>query len=135
MDNNRKLATVSLIQKLLPVLDALDQAMANEKNPEQDKSGMQQIMKLFSNVLTKEGLEEIEAAGTIFNPEFHEAISQEEVEELSEETVLEVFRRGYRIGDRVIRASMVKVGVPTAEPVIEPTEEIVEVNSPESEEE
>ena len=60
-------------------------------------------------LLDKLGIEEIEALGKTFDPNFHEAVMHEEDESKGEKEVVEVFRKGYMINDRVIRHSMVKV--------------------------
>ena len=111
----KKLATVSLIEKLLPVIDGLDGAIASSKDiGEKALEGFKKIRKLLMNVLSKEGLEEIEAVGQPFDPDFHEAMMQEESDEVEVETVTEELRKGYKIGEHIIRASMVKVAIPTA---------------------
>lgn len=104
MESFRSFATTSLVEKLLPVLDALDSAGADP--------GVAKIRKLLFGVLAKEGLEELVAVGQPFDPAFHEAILQEESAAVTEETVIEEMRKGYRLGERVVRPTMVKVATP-----------------------
>ena len=60
-------------------------------------------------VLSKEGVEEIPALGEIFDPNVHHAVAQESNDEFEDQCIIEVFQKGYRLKDRVIRPSMVKV--------------------------
>jgi molecular chaperone GrpE len=119
-ENFRKISTISLIERLLPVADSLDNAIEKDSEiGEKAIEGFKKIRKLLTGILTKEGLELIESVGEEFNPEFHEAILQVESDEYEVETVVEELRKGYKIGDRVVRAPMVKVAVPPAPPVVE----------------
>ena len=65
--------------------------------------------------LKAQGLIEVEGVGSVFDPNLHQAITREESTE-PEDTVIEEFRKGYKIGDRLIRAAMVKVAMPVSEP-------------------
>lgn len=106
----RKLATLDLIRNLLPVLDALDAALVRSGGGDDD--GLGKVRKLLAAQLQKEGLEEIPAVGEPFDPALHEAVAEEAREGIERETVIELCRAGYRIGDRVVRPAMVKVAVP-----------------------
>ena len=66
-------------------------------------------MKQFKDVLRSKGVEEIKALGETFDPELHEAVSSVQDESLGEKEVAEEFRKGYRLGDKVVRHSMVVV--------------------------
>lgn len=108
----RAMATGLLVKSLLPVMDALDQALtrAEKEVPGgEDARGFAQIRKLLYGVLLKEGLEEIPAAGLPFDPEVHEAVTFDEGDGDGVETVGDVLRPGYRLGDRVLRAALVQV--------------------------
>lgn len=95
-------ANESLVQKLLPVLDTLDLAKAH------DPSGsLEQVSGSLLDVLTKEGLERVEAVDQMFDPTLHEAVAHEPGE--GEPKVGEELRAGYRWKGRVIRPAMVKV--------------------------
>lgn len=97
----------------LPVLDNLDRALCSMEEggcPEAFVEGIEMVKKQFNDVLTKLQVEEIEALGKPFDPEFHHAVAQEDAQEGQEEnTVIEVLQKGYKHKDRVLRYSMVKV--------------------------
>lgn len=98
-----------IISKLLPVVDNLEQAANSNSTDEGYKQGIQLVLKQFMDVLSSLGVEEIEGVGSTFNPEYHEAVSAVQDENLGEKEVKEVFRKGYKIGDRVVRHAMVVV--------------------------
>jgi len=91
-----------LLAKLLPVVDALEEAASVIKD-----SGVRLILKQLREVLRSEGVEEIEADGQKFDPRYHEAI---EVVAGEKDQVVEIVAKGYRIGDRIIRPAKVRVG-------------------------
>jgi len=95
-------ANESLVQKLLPILDTLELAQAHEPS-----SSLEQIASALRDVMTKEGLERIEAIGQPFDPTLHEAVAHEPGE--GEATVSEELRAGYRWKGRTVRPAMVKV--------------------------
>ena len=98
-----------IISKMLPVVDNLEQAVNSNSTDEGYKQGVSLVLKQFTDVLISLGVQEIEGAGSTFNPEFHEAVSLVQDENLGEKEVKEVFRKGYKIGDKVIRHAMVVV--------------------------
>jgi molecular chaperone GrpE len=89
-------ASLDLIRRLIPVMDDLDRAIGAAA---QDEAAAR-----FT-----EGVEEIDAFGQLFDPNLHEAIMQEPSAEHADEHVTEVLRKGYILGDQVIRPSMVKI--------------------------
>ena len=94
----------------LPVMDNLERALSieTEKNPFYD--GVVLVKKQLDEVFSKLGVEVIEAsAGTPFDPELHNAVMHVEDEEQEENVIVEEFQKGYKIGDRIVRHSMVKV--------------------------
>ncbi len=100
------------IERILPVLDNLDRAMAAVPESEEAKKyheGVKMVIRQFKEVLTKAGVSEIEAVGQPFNPNIHNAVMHVDDESLGENVVVEEFQKGYMLGDRVIRHSMVKV--------------------------
>ncbi len=97
-----KLSTALLIEKILPVLDNLENAQKHLND-----SGLELVVKQFKDVLATEGVEEIEAEGQEFDPNLHEAIEAEEGEE--DNKVTKVVAKGYKIEDRVIRPARVVV--------------------------
>ena len=95
--------------KLLPVLDNLDRALTS---PCEDKAFMQGLEMIFRQTLeifTKLGVNEIEAAGKPFDPNLMDAVMHGEDESLPENTVAEVFTKGYVLGEKVLRHAVVKV--------------------------
>lgn len=102
-------ATAKCISDILPVLDSFERAIDAECTDESFKNGMQMIYNQFLESLKKIGVEEMEAIGKEFDPNIHNAIKQTESEEFGENTVCEVFQKGYTLGDRVIRHAVVAV--------------------------
>ena len=102
----------SSIEKLLPVIDNLERAVAAHKQTDEEDSfykGVQMTLKQFQEILTSLGVEEIKAVGEVFNPNLHAAVAHEENEEYAENTVMVEMLKGYKYKDKVIRHSMVKV--------------------------
>jgi len=104
-------AYVDALTQLLPVLDNMDRAAAyGAEDPESPMAkGVELTRKSFVEALAKMGVAEIEAIGCPFDPNLHNAVMHEENEEVGENTVTEVFMKGYIKGDKVLRHSMVKV--------------------------
>lgn len=104
-------AYVDALTQLLPVLDNMDRAAAfGAEDPESPMAkGVELTRKSFVEALAKMGVTEIEALGCPFDPTLHNAVMHEENEEVGENTVTEVFMKGYIKGDKVLRHSMVKV--------------------------
>lgn len=98
-----------VVMKLLPVLDNLEKAVESTTQDEQYKSGIELVMKQFKEVLSSNGVKEIEAVGQPFDPSLHEAVSLVEDSSLGAKIVKEEYRKGYMIGDRVLRHSLVVV--------------------------
>jgi molecular chaperone GrpE len=109
-----KFANESLMQKLIPVLDSFDMAMAAVPADAPDaakslRAGVDMIGQQLRNALTDAGLEEINAAGQPFDPNFHEAVSQQESAGVPEGQVLQQLRKGYKLRDRLLRPATVIV--------------------------
>ncbi|MBK9925666.1 MAG: nucleotide exchange factor GrpE [Anaerolineales bacterium] len=98
-----------IIKKLLPVLDDLERALQNRPADDLWASGVELIARKFQNVLDGEGIKRIEAVGAEFDPNFHEAISNEPSEEVESGHVIAVVQNGYMLGERVIRPALVRV--------------------------
>ena len=101
-------AKARLMEQLLPVLDAFDQALEHEG----DAGGLELIYKQLKTTLEAEGLEEIPAVGVPFDPHVHDAVDSREDPNVHEIVTQSVYRRGYRVGDQVLRAAMVVVARP-----------------------
>lgn len=103
-----KMANMDLILTLLPVIDNMDRALEHAPK-EADKwvEGMEMNIKQLKKIFLDSGVEEIEALNQPFNPELHEALAQGPGEK---DKVVEVFEKGYKLGDKVIRHAKVKVG-------------------------
>ncbi len=102
-------AVAQTVKGFLPVLDNFERAMAFECADAEFRKGMDLIQKAFGDTLSKLGVEEIPALGEPFDPNLHSAVMHVEDESFSENTICEVFQKGYKMGDRVIRFAMVKV--------------------------
>ena len=103
-------ATAKCIEQLLPVLDNFERAIDAPCTDEQYKNGMEMIFTQLKTMLEKMGVTEIEALGAEFNPNVHQAIKRSEAnEEFAENTVCEVFQKGYMLKDSLVRPAMVAV--------------------------
>lgn len=98
-----------IMKSLLPVVDNLEKASEAATTDDNYKQGVELVLKQFKDVLNVNGVKEIEAVGQTFDPELHEAVSSVVDENLGEKEIKEEFRKGYKIGDKVIRHSMVVV--------------------------
>ena len=98
-----------IVKKILPLLDDLERAMQNRPADEPWTNGIELIMRKFQTTLESEGVTKIEAEGVEFNPNFHEAISNEPNEEVESGHVIAVVQNGYMLGERVIRPALVRV--------------------------
>ena len=98
-----------IITALLPVLDNLEKAAEASTQDEEYKKGIELVLKQIKDVLEANGVKEIEAEGKPFDPELHEAVSTIQDENLGEKIVAKEYRKGYTIGTKVIRHSMVVV--------------------------
>lgn len=103
-------ASQNLVERLLPVLDNFSRALEAEYGDNNSlKAGVEMTYRQLFEVLSQEGLTVIEAKGQTFDPEYHEAVMQEETDEYPDGTVIEVFQKGYKLKNKVIRPAMVKV--------------------------
>jgi len=106
----RDYALTDFLKQLLPILDSLDLALKTEGvSPEDFRSGVGLIDRQFHDVLTRLGVEPIVAEGQPFDPSLHQAIQMVETTEVPDHQVIDEMQRGYRLRDRVLRASMVRV--------------------------
>ena len=98
-----------IVAAFLPVQDNLQKAISVETKDENLKQGIELIVKQITDIFTKFGVKEIETVGKPFDPEVHEAVSSVQDETLGEKIVKEEFRKGYKVGNKVIRHAMVVV--------------------------
>ena len=98
-----------IIEVILPVVDNLENAAKVETEDSNYKQGVELVLKQFKDVLKSKGVEEIPAVGETFDPSLHEAVSSIQDENLGEKEIAQEYRKGYKIGSKVIRHSMVVV--------------------------
>ena len=107
-DDLRKSANADLLGDLLPVLDNFDRALVHaEDSPVLE--GIVMVQKQMLEILNRAGLEKVGAPGEPFDPNFHDAIMQEETEDVPSGSIIEVLQPGYKYQDKLLRAAMVKV--------------------------
>ncbi len=108
----RELANANLLRKLLPVLDDFERAMVTMPDGLDKLSwsqGLLMIMRKLEAILETEGVEPIETEGEAFDPNYHEAVTHEEIPGYKEGQIIGEVQRGYVLGDRVLRPALVRV--------------------------
>ena len=98
-----------VVESMLPILDNLENAAKVETKDEEYKKGIELVLKQFQDTLKSKGIEEIKALGETFDPELHEAVSSVQDDTKGEKEIVQEYRKGYKIGTKVIRHSMVVV--------------------------
>jgi len=112
LDQARQFAIEDIIIRLLPILDNFERAIKTAEEMEDFDAlhgGVILILRQLRDVLEKEGIKPIEAEGRQFDPCLHEAVMREDTEDYPDNTIVEEFQKGYTLGHKVIRPSMVKV--------------------------
>jgi molecular chaperone GrpE len=118
MDRERRdlaeYAAADILKDLLPILDNFERALQAPATPESDplRKGIELIHKQMFDLLKKRGVTPIEALGTDFDPNFHQAVIHEASAEHRDGEVMQELQRGYLLGDRLLRPAMVKVAKP-----------------------
>jgi molecular chaperone GrpE len=108
-------ANASLLQKLLPILDNFEMAQAAAQTTQGDnklaslQTGVAMIQQQMKSALAEAGLEELDASGKAFDPNFHEAVSQQETDTVPEGHVVQQLRKGYKLRERLLRPATVVV--------------------------
>ena len=97
------------VKKFLPMYDTLQRALKMLSENDAERKGIEMILTQFETVLTKLGVTPIEALGMEFDPELHHAVMTEDSDDYGENIVMEEFEKGFKLGDKVIRCSVVKV--------------------------
>lgn len=111
----RAFAAQEVVASLLPILDNLERALAStagasEQGLDALRKGVELVLKQFEDALRKQGVSPVETPlGQAFDPNVHQPLLQEAAPGQPEGAILEVLQKGYRLGDRLLRPSMVKV--------------------------
>ena len=107
----RSRAAQRLVEKLLPVMDDLERAIDHSDSSHEDslKEGIAQVYGKVQDVLASEGVKVLDPKGQPFDANCHSAISKVEDSKVPDETVLEVYQKGYEMGNRILRPAMVVV--------------------------
>ncbi len=111
-EDARKYANSALLERLLPILDNFELGLAAARQSgggENILQGLGMVQKQLQDFLRESGVDAIDAVGTPFDPNFHEAIGQEASAEVADGIVLRQLRRGYKLRDRLLRAATVLV--------------------------
>ena len=98
-----------IVEVFLPVVDNLENALKIETQDIEYKKGIELVLKQFKDILKAKGVEEIPAMGETFDPALHEAVSSVQDPDKNSQEIVQEYRKGYKIGSKVIRHSMVVV--------------------------
>ncbi len=112
VQESQRYAKVNVVRDLLPVLDNMQRALEAAQQAGESGSllqGVQMVSQQMFDVLTQHGLQQIAAEGEAFDPDRHEAVSQQPTSDAAPGTVLHVVQVGYQLGDRVVRPAKVIV--------------------------
>lgn len=109
-----KYSNESILSEILPILDSIEMAIKHSNESDSDnidalRKGVENTLRELHRTLEKFGVTHIDAQGKEFNPAYHHAMSQVERDDLDENTVVEEFRKGYLLRDKVLRPSLVVV--------------------------
>ncbi len=113
--NAHKFGIEKLVLELIPIKDSMEMGLAavdEGESLDKVREGMVLTLQMFSGVLEKFGIKEIDPQGEKFDPDFHQAMSMQESTELAPNTVITVFQKGYMLNERLIRPAMVVVSKP-----------------------
>ncbi len=112
-EQTRKMAAEAIVRDLLPIMDnlelAVEHAGENTESGEGLREGVNMVLKQMRDVLTRHGLESIESHKAPFDPNVHEALMQTHSDEVPADHVAQVFQKGYKLGDRILRPAKVVV--------------------------
>ena len=98
-----------IVEVFLPIVDNLENAVKAETQDEEYRKGVELVLKQFKDILKAKGVEEIPAVGETFDPSVHEAVSSIQDPDKNAQEIVQEYRKGYKIGNKVIRHSMVVV--------------------------
>jgi molecular chaperone GrpE len=103
-------ATSDAVQEFLPVADNLERALSQKECSVEDlRKGIEMVLKQMNKALEKLGVKPMGEKGEPFDSQFHNAVSHVEDEKVGENVIMEVYQKGYMIGDKVVRHAMVQV--------------------------
>lgn len=102
-------AKADTVAAFVPIMDTFERALCAPCTDESFKTGVEMILHNFKEVLTKLGVEEFGENGDLFDPSLHNAVLHIEDESLDSNVIVEVFQKGYKLEERIIRHAMVKV--------------------------
>jgi molecular chaperone GrpE len=112
MDSARKFAIEDMVIRLLPIIDNFERAIKTAEETEEFDGlheGVLLILRQLNDLLVKEGVKPIQTEGMEFDPNIHEAVMREDTDEYPDNHIVAELQKGYTLGEKVIRASMVKV--------------------------
>ncbi len=112
LSNAHKYGQDKLLSALLPVIDSLERAIETSQNEAVQQAmveGLELTLKLFLDTLDKHGVKQLNPQGEVFDPNFHQAISMQETQEVDAGCVLNVIQKGYKLHERVLRPALVVV--------------------------
>ena len=108
--DSAQMAAIDFVQDLLPVIDDFERALqTTAPGAEQYRQGLEIIHRALMEMLRKRGVTPIDAVGSAFDPQIHQAVAYEDAPDRRDGEVMEQFTRGYRLGDKLVRPAMVKV--------------------------
>lgn len=102
-------ATMKCIEDILPVIDSFERALESDCSDENYKNGMAMIFNQFKAILDKLDVKEVDGLGSEFNPQIHNAVSKTDSEDYASNRICQVYQKGYKLGDKLIRPAMVAV--------------------------
>jgi molecular chaperone GrpE len=103
--------SMEVVREMLPVMDALERALASQGGDDEFRAGIQLIARQLWDTLARLGLEPIQALGQKFDPHLHEAVERVETEDHDDQAILTEWQRGYLFQKRLLRPALVKVAV------------------------
>lgn len=102
-------AAAKCVETILPVMDSFERAIETDCSDEAYKNGMSMIFNQLKSALEKLDVQEVPALGEDFNPNLHNAVTRADSDEFESGKICQVYQKGYKIGDRLIRPAMVVV--------------------------
>ncbi len=110
-ESERRRATANLVERLLPILDDMERAIEHSTSASENplKEGISAVHNKMHDVLKKDGLVTIDPVGEAFDANIHQAVGKVDDDSVFDETVVQVYQKGYQMGDRVLRSAMVVV--------------------------